>query len=65
LREAGAPLLTGLREQEVATVIGRRGFAVGGYDFIVTIPPGVDATRAAAATREFKLASKRFIIVIE
>jgi hypothetical protein len=62
-REAGQPLLMPSRATG-AVVVGRRGFAVSGHDFMVTIPTGVDADRAAGVVNEFKLASKRFITVI-
>jgi hypothetical protein len=62
-RETGQPLLMPSRTNR-AVIVGRRGFTIGGYDFMITIPAGVDADRARAVADEFKLASKRFITVI-
>ena len=62
-REIGEPLPAPARERGMAISVGRRGFVIGGYDFVVTVPPGVDKTRVAAVTNQLKLASKRFQII--
>ena len=62
-RRTGEPLLLPVRGSEEALLVGRRGFVLGGFDFVVSIPPGVDVTRVSASVNQFKLASKRFQIV--